>query len=116
MGDSPYPFERCQGIVQEFTESDRWLSDRYNLLYHNCNNFSFELCQALLGEAHVGGYPEWVRNFEKVAVAIFSLSLAPIVYLNNFSLSAFGRPPEPIVREKKKKEREPPEGGDVERT
>jgi hypothetical protein len=94
MGDSHSSYEECDAIVQQFRNADRWLSERYNIIWHNCNNFTFELCEALLGAGNARNFPQWVHRFEYAAKYIVSISLSHIIYFNNYTLAVIGRPPE----------------------
>ena len=51
-------------IFQEFVESIRskYTSETYDLFTHNCNNFSDELCEFLIG----AGIPNYILNLPNV--------------------------------------------------
>jgi hypothetical protein len=112
MGDSYYTYEQCEQIVQRFRAADRWLSDHYNIIWHNCNTFSYELCADLLGAGNLGAFPLWVGRFEAVAKFIVSVSMSHVIYMNNCTLAVIGRPPAPEV--KAVEEPEPHEGEEKE--
>lgn len=93
IGESKYSYEECLQIVQEFKESDRYLSEYYNFLFHNCNQFTYELCQALVGEQSMKSYPMWVFRSEKLFRFAYRISVSAIFSAFHKPCPGFG--PEP---------------------
>ena len=98
MGNSYYSFSECQQIVRTFFDSPRWLSEHYNMLYHNCNTFTYELVSALMPQEKVNKfYPFWVRRFERIGKLFFSTSMIYIIGLKKGGFPGFGSPPPPFI-------------------
>ena len=77
IGESELTLEDCHAIAIEMKRSDEWISDRYNLLLHNCNDFSKELCKVLVGEqAMKNTFPWWVSRGERIGKLVYSISLS----------------------------------------
>ncbi|KAH0791496.1 deSI-like protein [Histomonas meleagridis] len=94
MGESKYTAEECEEIINIFTSSSRWLSDHYNILYHNCNDFSYELCSVLLEKEQIKKFPFWVKRGMYLGRFIFSTSISYILGLSSHPIPGFGTPPE----------------------
>ncbi|KAK9370248.1 PPPDE putative peptidase domain-containing protein [Lipomyces kononenkoae] len=81
MGESSLP----QDIVLEYIESlkEIYRPENYDLFMHNCNNFSQDLCQFLVGKdipAHITGLPQEVLQtpFGQMLRPMIEQSLRPI--------------------------------------
>jgi hypothetical protein len=95
MGESPYDIRKCGEIMRALLKSKRWMSEYYHILFHNCNNFTFELCETLLGKDNVGDFPHWVQRGVNIASVIYSISVGYIIGLKMFSIPALGDIPPP---------------------
>ena len=91
MGESNLDPLECQRIVNNFKLSERYMSEHYNLLFHNCNTFTYEMRLALLGKKQTNKkYPHWIRRGQGIAAFVFSISLAQFLALaRNFTLPGF---------------------------
>lgn len=90
LGTSQLEYSECQTKIQQLIESPLWLSESYNMLYHNCNDFTLEVSQILFGEEHVQKhYPFWVQRGITIGKWIFSTSLSYVVHANNFQFDFF---------------------------
>ena len=77
IGESQMELEDCRAIAVQMKHSDAWLSDRYNLIMHNCNDFSKALSTVLCGEEAVKqNYPFWVSRGERIGKLIYSISVS----------------------------------------
>ncbi|KAK9240941.1 PPPDE putative peptidase domain-containing protein [Lipomyces kononenkoae] len=81
MGESSLP----EDIVLEYIESlkDIYRPENYDLFMHNCNNFSQDLCQFLVGKnipTHIAGLPQEVLQtpFGQMLRPMIEQSLRPI--------------------------------------
>jgi hypothetical protein len=90
LGMSKYTLEDCQEIAVAFKRSERWLSDYYNVLFHNCNHFSYELCQALIDQKNLTGFPHWSQRGVSIAAALYSISVGYTIGLASFNMMALG--------------------------
>ena len=76
MGECQLSIKECKDIVRQFKRSPIWMSEEYQVLYHNCNHFSYELCEVLLGVNNMSNYPSWVTRGEIIGRIIYSVSLS----------------------------------------
>jgi hypothetical protein len=90
IGTTGSSLDTIEVLVTAWRGWDRWFGSSHNLLYHNCNTFSFEFCVAILGKDNVGRFPRWIQRFERMARFVFSCSLAPTVYLGPWKFLALG--------------------------
>ncbi|KAJ8102207.1 PPPDE putative peptidase domain-containing protein [Lipomyces tetrasporus] len=81
MGESSLP----EDVLSEYIESlkDIYRPENYDLFMHNCNNFSQDLCQFLVGKdipAHITGLPQEVLQtpFGQIMKPMIEQSLRPI--------------------------------------
>ncbi|KAK9466573.1 PPPDE putative peptidase domain-containing protein [Lipomyces arxii] len=81
MGESSL----SEDVVLEYLESlkDIYRAENYDLFMHNCNNFSQDLCQFLVGKdipKHITGLPQEVLNtpFGQMMKPMIEQSLRPI--------------------------------------
>lgn len=75
LGESPRDYESCHEIYMQFRQNEEWLSDHYNFVLHNCNDYTTTLAKALLCVDQIPQYPKWVRRIEKMARFIYGVSL-----------------------------------------
>lgn len=106
MGTSPYSYTQCKDIVSNLKGLDRWLSDSYNFLFHNCNTFTYELCDQLLNHQYMDKYPKWLFRGENVGKFIFITSVAYIFDIRHVKIPSLGKIPEE-KKEHKKEKKEP---------
>lgn len=90
IGETKYSYSECQQIVDDFKKSDRYLSDHYNFLFHNCNIFTYELCQALMADDNVPTYPMWVMRSEKIFRFIYNISVSATFSMFHKPCPGFG--------------------------
>jgi hypothetical protein len=90
MGTAPRSPAEVGQLVREWRRIPRWFGGSHHIIYHNCNTFSFEFCSTLLGTENVTSFPGWIWRFERLAQFIFSLSLAPTIYLFPWRIQALG--------------------------
>ncbi|EAY12661.1 hypothetical protein TVAG_074890 [Trichomonas vaginalis G3] len=76
IGETSLSVEECREICHQLKASDKWLSDYYHVLYHNCNSFTLEFCKILVGENNVQNYPYWVTRSESIGRFVFNISLS----------------------------------------
>lgn len=79
LGNTSLSIDECNDLLTEFKQKEEWQSDYYNCIYHNCNDFTFELAKAFLGEDVK--YPMWVMRLPKIAKFIFSISFDHLIGL-----------------------------------
>ena len=108
VGTSNLDPMECQKVVNDFKLSERYMSEQYNLLLHNCNTFTYEMCLALLGEKQTRKkYPHWVRRGQNIGRMVFAISLAPIIALSGMDMPGFSLLDHgPMVGQEKKVSRE----------
>lgn len=104
MGISPYSYNQCQDIVKTFKGEDRWLSDSYNFLFHNCNTFTYELCDRLLNHQFMDRYPKWLTRGENIGKFIYITSVAYVLDLKKIRIPSLGQVPQ--IKVEKVPERE----------
>jgi hypothetical protein len=102
MGTSQFDSQQCRRIFRRFLKSKRWLSDYYHMLFHNCNDFTYELCMALLGEDGLGNFPHWAQRGVSIAGVLYSLSVGYIIGLKTFPIRALGEPPPPAEEDERR--------------
>ncbi|EAX89427.1 hypothetical protein TVAG_211780 [Trichomonas vaginalis G3] len=94
IGETSLTRMECREICRQLKQSPEWLSDFYNILYHNCNHFTLELCKLLVGENNMQNYPYWVVRGERIGRFLYSISLSHFLcYLKR--LPGFGSPYKP---------------------
>lgn len=77
--DISLSFDECKNIIQSFMNSTEWMSEYYNFMYHNCNDFSHTLCETLVGIENMKNYPYWVLRTQKIAHFVYSISFSPML-------------------------------------
>ncbi|OHT02255.1 hypothetical protein TRFO_30674 [Tritrichomonas foetus] len=95
LGKSVYNYSECQKYIREFENNPDWLAEHYHMFYHNCNSFTYEICQVLLDKpTFQKKYPNWIRNGEiRVGRFIFRTSINYIIeFLTNQRVLIFGTP------------------------
>lgn len=93
MGKCQYDYGQCIEIVRTFISSECWLSDHYNMLLHNCNDFTYELALALFGPKKMKKYPSWVQRGVKVGRWVFYTSIGYILQLSGKDIPGLGSLP-----------------------
>lgn len=73
--------ESAEAIASAFAASPRWAASRYDVFFHNCNTFSFELSRALIGDAAIARYPLFVPRAERIGRFVFATSFAYLTAL-----------------------------------
>lgn len=68
--------DEIRQIFTTFVSSPEWLSEHYNSLMHNSNNFSRAFCEALLGKENMQKYPFWVFRSQHIARIFYTISLS----------------------------------------
>ena len=106
MGTSPYSFNQCKEIVANLKGIDRWLSDSYNFLFHNCNTFTYELCDQLLNHQNMDKYPKWLFRGERFGQFIYVTSVAYILDIRKVKIPSLGQVPQPPKPEKDQESRQ----------
>ncbi|KAK9458830.1 PPPDE putative peptidase domain-containing protein [Lipomyces oligophaga] len=91
MGMSSLPADVVQEYISSLTSI--YTPESYDLFMHNCNNFSQDLCQFLVGRdipAHITGLPKEVLNtpFGQMMRPMLESSLRPITTAPALSVSA----------------------------
>lgn len=94
MGTSPYSYHQCKNIVSNLKALDRWLSDSYNFLFHNCNTFTYELCDQLLNHQNMEKYPKWLFRGENFGKFIYITSVAYILNIRTVQIPSLGQIPQ----------------------
>lgn len=79
MGMSVFTRRECRYLIGILRKSKYWLSDNYNILFHNCNKFSLFVCKLLLGERNLLGYPYWVERGAAVARFMYKISASQYI-------------------------------------
>ena len=94
LGKAKYDFNKCKEVVRDFENCPDWLAEHYHIFYHNCNSFTRELCNALLGRKQMKNYPLWISNGERtVGTFIYRTSISYVIELfGNGKVFVFGTP------------------------
>lgn len=83
MGESKHNFKKCKKVVEKFLDSDDWLSDTYNMLYHNCHIFAQVLCDELMGKGNTYNFPNYVYQSQKIGQKLYSSFFSMFVNQKN---------------------------------
>lgn len=98
LGFSIYSVAKCQKKARQMSLREEWLSDRYNILEHNCHSFSFAFCSELLRPFQMSEFPMYVFQAEKIGSKMYTKFFN--VFINE------DKPP--FFLNKKKPDRAPP--------
>ena len=72
LGKSRYTTEECQKIAKQLSLREEWLSNRYNVLNHNCHAFSLEFCKQIVDLHKLRKFPAFVFKGENVGSILFN--------------------------------------------
>jgi len=78
MGNSELSLDEIRKKCKQFSKRAEWLSNRYNVLCHNCNTFSYSLCSEILIKRNMEHFPEFVFRSQRVIKPVFEI-LSPII-------------------------------------
>ena len=93
LGKSLFNYQDCCNIIQQFFESEEWLSDAYNMLFHNCNDFTLAVSKALFEPDVIKKlYPFWVQRGISIGKWFFSTSIAYTLHLLPIHIQNFALP------------------------
>ena len=79
LGNSQYSVEEIRKIARKISLRDEWLSDRYNVLQHNCHSFSLAFCEEILQPYQLRLFPGFVFNGESVGNVLYDNFLSIFV-------------------------------------
>ena len=71
VGTTKRSFDYCKVVIARFKKDPQWLSDRYNIVYNNCHNFAWALCEALLGSGNLHRFPKYVFDCDKLSAPLY---------------------------------------------
>ena len=71
LGYSKYTLEEIRAIARKLSLRDEWLSDRYNILQHNCHSFSLAFCQMILNTEQLSRFPAFIFKCEAVGNKLY---------------------------------------------
>ena len=71
VGAAKRSFNYCQLVIERFKKDPRWSSDRYNIVYNNCHNFAWALCEALLGSGNLHQFPRYVFDCDQLTAKLY---------------------------------------------
>lgn len=71
LGNSKYSVDEIRTLARKMSLRSEWLSDRYNILQHNCHSFSLAFCKEILQPHQLRLYPGFVFNGENVGNALY---------------------------------------------
>ena len=83
LGKSRYTLEECQKIARKLSLREEWLSNRYNVLNHNCHAFALEFCKAVVDPHQLRNFPAFVFKGENVGSALYNNFLSLFVDEND---------------------------------
>lgn len=83
LGTSEYTIEECKRIARQMSLREEWLSNRYNILNHNCHAFALEYCKAILCPHKLLNFPAYVFKGESVGSALYDNFLSIFIDENN---------------------------------
>ena len=71
LGKSRYTIDEIKRIARQFSLREEWLSNRYNILNHNCHSFSFAFCREILDPQCLRSFPAFVFKSEKFGNVLY---------------------------------------------
>lgn len=83
IGKSVYTIDKLKRIAKQFSLREEWLSNRYNVLNHNCNSFSLAFCKEVLRLKCLRRFPVFVFKSEKFGNTLYNSFLKLFVDENN---------------------------------
>lgn len=93
MGSTKKTEEEIKSIQRRFEKNPAWLSDRYNVFYHNCHQFSYWFCYSLLGDNAMKNFPSYVFQCEHLGAKLYQGFFK--IFINNSDPPTFlGKCPE----------------------
>ena len=101
MGSTSKSCHEIKAIAKRFEQNPAWLSDRYNVIYHNCHQFSYWFCSAILGSKNLQNYPSFVLEMEKLGSPIYDNLIQPVISKMKTPPFFFGKCPEALQRKKR---------------
>ena len=71
LGKSKYTVEQCQKLARKLSLREEWLSNRYNVLSHNCHAFALEYCKLIVDPHKLRNFPAFVFKGEDVGNILY---------------------------------------------
>ena len=71
LGYSHFTLEEIRSIARKMSLREEWLSDRYNILQHNCHTFSLAFCKEILLKAQLINFPAYVFKCEDIGNKLY---------------------------------------------
>ena len=98
LGCSPLNIQEITTIARKMSLREEWLSDRYNILQHNCHSFSLAFCEQILPKSQLSRFPGFVFKCEDIGnklydnfISLFVDEDNPPYYLNRQPAQSSGR-------------------------
>lgn len=71
VGTTKRSFDYCKLVIQRLKKDPQWSSDRYNIVYNNCHNFAWTLCEMLLGSGNLHKFPKYVFDCDQLSAKLY---------------------------------------------
>lgn len=94
LGKTKFTADIAKKIIEGFIVSSSWKANTYSLIYHNCNHFTSQICEALLTSKQMEDYPFYVQRMETFARFVWGISLSYFDHNQSLTKSIIVQPPE----------------------
>ena len=71
VGTTKRSLNYCRLVIDRLKKNPQWLSERYNIVYNNCHNFAWTLCEALLGSGNLHRFPKFVFDCDQLSAKVY---------------------------------------------